>query len=92
MAAPGQPVVSMSGSAAPVGYAPPPQTNWWMLSGVMIAIGALCIGIGFIVLGLEIVATTYSPNYEAAFYALLGVGIVFIGLSWPFARMTPRMR
>ena len=73
-------------------YAPAPATNTWLLSGVMVAIGAFFVGIGFVVLGLEVVATTPSADYGAAFYALLGVGIVFIGLSWPFARMGPRLR
>jgi hypothetical protein len=80
------------GPMVPPAYTYRPPTNTWMLSGVMVAIGAFFVGIGFVVLGLGVVATTSSPDYGAAFYALLGVGIVFMGLSWPFARMGPRIR
>jgi len=79
-------------AAAPPGFYPPRGPNWWMLSGLMVALGALCVGIGFVILGLGAVATTYSPNYAGAFYAMVGVGVIFLGLSWLFARMTPRMR
>jgi len=76
----------------PLGSAGASSAKWWMLSGLMVALGATSIGIGLIVLASSVVATTYSPDYLAAFYALNGVGIAFIGVSWLFARMTPRLR
>jgi hypothetical protein len=63
-----------------------------MVSGVMVALGAIMIGIGFVILGLGIAAQAYSANYGATFYALFGIGIAFIGLSWAFARMVPRSK
>jgi hypothetical protein len=74
------------------GYPPAPGTNWWMISGLMVALGAVMIGIGFVVLAMGIAAQSSSVNYLAAFYALFGIGIAFIGLSWVFARMTPRLK
>ncbi len=69
-----------------------PQTNWWMVSGLMIAVGGISIGIGFVVLGTSIFSTSGSPDYLAGFYTLVGIGIAFIGLSWLFARMSPRIK
>jgi len=63
-----------------------------MVSGFMVALGAMCVGAGFVVLALGVVAQSYSDDYGAAFYALFGIGIAFIGLSWAFARMSPRTK
>ena len=63
-----------------------------MLSGLMVALGGISIGLGFLVLAFSVTATSPSDDYAAAFYTLVGVGISFIGLSWLFARMTPRIR
>lgn len=63
-----------------------------MLSGVMVALGGLCIGVGLVILGFGAAAVTPSPNYAASFYAMLGVGAMFIGLSYVFARIPPRIR
>lgn len=86
-----QPVYSPPAFAPPA-YYPPRSPNWWLLSGILVAIGVLCIGVGLVILGSSVVATAYSPNYEAAFYILLGVGAMFIGLSFIFARIGPRIR
>lgn len=68
--------------------------SWWMISGMMVGLGALCIGIGFIVMAMAVLAPSGSNtnHYLAAFYALVGVGIAFIGLSWFPARMAPRIK
>ncbi len=79
-------------AATSPGSARTPQTNWWMVSGLMIALGGLSIGIGFVLLGFSIFATAPSPDYVGGFYSLVGVGIAFIGLSWLFARISPRSR
>jgi hypothetical protein len=82
----------MPGPGLPPGYYLVPSTNWWKLSGFVVFAGALMIGIGFIILGLEAVATSGYDNYVGAFYACIGVGIALIGLSWAFARMAPRVK
>jgi O-antigen ligase len=76
---------------------PRPGPNWWAFSGLLVGLGGVLIGIAFVVIGLEVVAQSNNPglntpNYFAAFYTLIGVGIACIGLTWPFARMTPRLK
>jgi hypothetical protein len=63
-----------------------------MFSGLMVALGGICVGIGFVILGASAFATTYSPNYEGGFFVMLGIGAMFIGLSYVFARVPPRIR
>jgi hypothetical protein len=92
MAAEGQPPAPAPRPVVLRAYAPVRETNWWMISGLMVGLGSVFIGIGFVVLGMGAVATSDYSNYYAAFYSLFGTGVAFIGLSWVFARMTPRMR
>ena len=73
-----------------------PGTNWWLISGIFVAIGAVLIGSAFVVLAASVDASSNHPyastiDYDVAFYCLVGFGIALIGLSWPFARMVPRV-
>ena len=75
--------------------AQPRGTNWWLISGVVVAIGAIFLGSAFISLALEIQAQSNNSSanvtpYVVGVYTLIGIGIAFIGLSWPFARAGPR--
>jgi hypothetical protein len=67
-----------------------PRANWWMISGVMVALGGIFIGIAFVLLGISALPQPGGIDYLAGFYGLIGVGIMFISVSWLFARMVPR--
>ncbi len=75
-----------------MGFGRGQPTTTWKLSGILVALGA--IGIGFILLALEIGTTsnTDATHYTQGFYACIGVGIMLIGSSWILARAAPRMK
>ena len=77
---------------APRTDTPAPGPSWWMLSGIMVGIGCVLIGVGFIVLGWYIVSSGDYTIYVGSVFGLIGVGIIFLGVSSAFARMTPRMK
>lgn len=66
--------------------------NWWFLSGVMVTLGALVIGLGVILLAVSIGDTFYPASYVQGLLVCTGVGIMFIGSSWACARAAPRNR
>lgn len=77
---------------SPAEFGARPPTTTWMLSGVLVAVGSIIVGIGFVLLAFELNSPANYLRYLEGFYCCLGVGIMVVGSSWILARAGPRVR